>query len=777
VDALRNIRESVRQLRSVSITGNNSSSNNNNNSRSVEEACKVAQQVKVFLEAKEGSSLRAWIKHFDADHDEHVTYTEFARGMRALNFFNLDAGQQAQTISDVFNSLDTDRSGELSLEEIDPEQAIMWRTFRGWAAERFESARDIIRVIGGRDAVLTEAITLEQWLTGLARAGWDGKHEEILFSTLNTSSKDSIQAENFKWLDIDLRRVRRKAMARERAIREGRTKPTSKAYRRQLLEDFKQYLKRRWSGNYLRAWRCGLSPSDNMVLQKNQFLKACADIGWHKDVKILWKAFDKDDNGDISLEELDLRTAASLASFQDWLQQNFLNAREAFIAIDKTRTKKIREQEFCTSLKAMGFSTNLHQLFVGLDRDGKKWLILEDVVFLDRWKPPAYLLAKPNNKAMVDLKAALLQRYKTYLRAWRRVLDIDGSNRCNWNEFKAAAEKIGFTGDVAGAWRSFDNDLSGYISLRELDPISSHILTEFKQWAEQEFGSVRSAFDVFDNDGSKSITYQEFRRCCRIYNYEGDTHLLFRAFDIEDMGLVFLKEIEFLDEWDPEEDDNDDEDAPAQAPPASLTQLRRSRLKKGSGPGTHVAISKPGDKAAIHEASLTSLASMEGSHRQPHDEQQQHEFSEMGRSEDIDETFEQEAAAAEIADHEALMFAGPSELLPYIHTKAVIDGKARNMPTLDDLLHSPRMTPAAFRKPRRLVRVPRRGTKAALLIRLPVPSTKTSQQSGSTFQRNATSENRLGPQSSASAARFEELSAYSEEDTFLDLSSVAQSVR
>eukprot|EP00971_Amphidinium_carterae_P041856 822430-Amphidinium_carterae.1 len=56
--------------------------------------------------------------------------------------------------------------------------------------------------------------------------------------------------------------------------------------------------------------------------------------------------------------------------------------------------------------KAMGFSTNLHQLFVGLDRDGKKWLILEDVVFLDRWKPPAYLLAKPNNKAqlLTDMK-------------------------------------------------------------------------------------------------------------------------------------------------------------------------------------------------------------------------------------------------------------------------------------------------------------------------------------------------------------------------------------
>eukprot|EP00403_Amphidinium_massartii_P023531 CAMPEP_0178387378 /NCGR_PEP_ID=MMETSP0689_2-20121128/9044_1 /TAXON_ID=160604 /ORGANISM="Amphidinium massartii, Strain CS-259" /LENGTH=793 /DNA_ID=CAMNT_0020007743 /DNA_START=36 /DNA_END=2415 /DNA_ORIENTATION=+ len=717
-------RGSHRHSRSLSLLGSPS--------RSVEEVTRIAAQVKAFLETKEGSSLRAWIHHFDVDHDEHVTLTEFACGMRALSFVNLDGGHQPQSIAEIFNSLDQDKSGELSLEEIDAAQATLWRSFRNWAATSFTSARDMIRVIGGREALLTEAIPQEQWAAGVRRAGWEGGNEEILFSTLNIQNKESIGVDCFKWLDVDLRRKRRQAMARERAVREGRMKPTSKSYRYQLLQDFKHFLKKRW-GNYLRAWRCGLSPQDAMVIQKTQFLKACAEIGWHKDVKLLWKVFDKDDNGDISIEELDLRTAANLASFQDWLRQNFSTAREAYFFMDKTRTRKIREPEFASALKALGFTRHVHQLFQGLDREGKKWLILEDLLFLDRWKPPAYLLSKPNDKAMQDLKALLLLKFKSYLRAWRRVLDSDGSNRCNWNEFKAACERIAFTGDVAGAWRSFDSDLSGYISLLELDPVSSHILTEFKKWADSEFGSVRSAFDVFDNDGSKTITYQEFRRCCRVYNYEGDTHLLFRAFDTEDMGMLNLKEIGFLDEWDEEEDNEGGVDGLLPKPPMSLTSLRGSRCyakdNKRTGSSGPVLISEAtaADSGPQAPVVLPQQPQTARGLRPGEDPGDSADFATTDEGLGVESDFDGEdevddAAAAEIAEHEVLLQGQDEETLPSIFlTKDGKHGRGQGarMPTLDELLCSPRSSPAAFRRPRRLVRVPRSGVKAALLVRLP----------------------------------------------------------
>merc|ERR1719162_1224110 len=100
-------------------------------------------------------------------------------------------------------------------------------------------------------------------------------------------------------------------------------------------------------------------------------------------------------------------------------------------------------------------------------------------------------------------------KYKNYLSAWRRLLDRDGSNHCNWEEFQAACRKVGFVGDVAGAWRALDEDLSGSITLHEIDPPSSDILCRFRQWADLQFGGVKSAFGVFDADGGLDISYKE----------------------------------------------------------------------------------------------------------------------------------------------------------------------------------------------------------------------------------------------------------------------------
>ena len=41
-----------------------------------------------------------------------------------------------------------------------------------------------------------------------------------------------------------------------------------------------------------------------------------------------------------------------------------------------------------------------------------------------------------------------------------------GSNRVNWSEFQSACQKLRYHGDIAGAWRAFDTDLSGYLTLK-----------------------------------------------------------------------------------------------------------------------------------------------------------------------------------------------------------------------------------------------------------------------------------------------------------------------
>lgn len=47
-------------------------------------------------------------------------------------------------------------------------------------------------------------------------------------------------------------------------------------------------------------------------------------------------------------------------------------------------------------------------------------------------------------------------------------------------------------------------------------------LVEFKTWANEEFGGVRSAFKALDSDTSGSLNYKEFKAACRNYGFTGD---------------------------------------------------------------------------------------------------------------------------------------------------------------------------------------------------------------------------------------------------------------
>lgn len=137
-------------------------------------------------------------------------------------------------------------------------------------------------------------------------------------------------------------------------------------------------------------------------------------------------------------------------------------------------------------------------------------------------------------------------------------MDKDSSNRVNWDEFQEACKKVRYTGDLPGAWRALDQDLSGFITLREIDLHSSDILLRFRKWATDECGSVKSAFQVFDADKSSELSHKEFRNACRIYGFEGDPRKLFKALDSDGRGTLSLDEISFLDEWE-----IDDEEAGA----------------------------------------------------------------------------------------------------------------------------------------------------------------------------------------------------------------------
>ena len=505
------------------------------------EGRRQARLLRKMLVELEGSCLKAWRKFFETGDDGgRINEFQFVRMCRQIRF-------PADPVL-VFRYLDDDASGELTLEELDQEGNDIWATFVEWSAQSFSGANDFIQKMLPKNAT-EKKVNAAEFEEGLVKFGWTHGNCQMLFqANCLRPNEETIDVSDLKWLDVQAKRAKIKRTARQRAMKDKKTKTNDSKSIQETMVDFKDKLKRSY-GNFLRAWRLALSPTDSVTISRTQFLTACSNLGFKDAAKVLWRAFGLDELSPVSLDFLDPETAEVLARFQR-LVQGLGGVQAAWRVFDKKDVKRVKMPEFIETMKTLEPNLPAKQLFNGLDTNGDGRLAVEDFKFLEKWKLPEFLTAKPSEEAKEDVKRHLLHVYKSYLKAWRSVLDMDSSNRCTWTEFQAACRKIGFMGDVAGAWRALDSDLSGSITLQEVDKESSNVLATFKAWADDNFGTIRSAFAVFDSDGSNSVTLREWRYACRIYGFNSGASSLFKQLDGEGMGSLSLEQVAFLDDWD-----------------------------------------------------------------------------------------------------------------------------------------------------------------------------------------------------------------------------------
>lgn len=513
----------------------------------VQEQENARDRVQQLWKGGEGSSLRAWLKHFDRNHDMKITFREFCLGMVSMNFKG--------NATDLFTSIDIDGSGELSLDEIEVHSNNLWSSFRSWCVEKFASASDFIMQVQSlgstekRDSLLDFIKDKKTFAEGIRRCGWDQGHEDVLFESIDCSDAGCVTKSHLKWFETDKENQKRKQDAKKRSNKDSAKKGREQEQIKAVMDQFKAFLKQKY-GCYLRAWRRGLDLDGSMSVQKAELFKACKDMAWSGDIRLLWKALDRDASGVTALEELDIDSAEQLAKFKAFTMKHFGSATACFKVWDSDKSGKLSEKEFVKACKKHGFDRVNKALYMGLDHENKKYVLEKDLAFLDQWKPQPYLTCQPNKQAADNFKDALMRVYRNFVKAWRVCLDRDNSNVVNWQEFQEAAKRIRFKGDVAGAWRYLDNDLGGFITLAEIDKDASDVLMGFKLWCNEEFGGVRSAFSTFDSDGSGEVNFSEFRTCCLQYQYKGNAKSVFNALDTDGQGLLAFNEISFLDDWE-----------------------------------------------------------------------------------------------------------------------------------------------------------------------------------------------------------------------------------
>jgi len=193
-------------------------------------------------------------------------------------------------------------------------------------------------------------------------------------------------------------------------------------------------------------------------------------------------------------------------------------------------------------------------LLQSMDYHGCGFLELKDFQWLDLWEPPEFLCSAPDHLAWAQLKGLIMKRYKHPLKAWRNLLDVDGSNSVSWVEFVDACDRMNFHGNIGGAWRALDESLNTSISLLNYSPETARLLERFKDWADTSFGSVKKAFIALDEHHLGHITLPELRRSCQKMKYPEDPKELFECLDVDNhmhsgKKCLNLHDFEFLDDF------------------------------------------------------------------------------------------------------------------------------------------------------------------------------------------------------------------------------------
>eukprot|EP00930_Biecheleria_cincta_P031522 TRINITY_DN21877_c0_g2_i1.p1 TRINITY_DN21877_c0_g2~~TRINITY_DN21877_c0_g2_i1.p1 ORF type:complete len:719 (+),score=126.57 TRINITY_DN21877_c0_g2_i1:73-2229(+) len=530
-----------------------------------------------FLTERYGSALKAWRKVLDPRGDGKIYYADLAQALSRLGWHDNITFLWTALLEKA--SRNSEGEHTVGLEEICPKDNKLLEGFKHWTVEQFDGALNMFSALTQNrpGASLTMAALIEK----CKEHGYNGDVQVIYESALDLDGVGSIAESDIAFLEVDP--LKRKAaqdpdfvMALEaaKAATARKQQRCNKLQKAQAvaLREFKQKVRAASGGSFVRGWRRLLDQNGNLSVSKIDMLKGCRKIAFGGDTSALWKGMDGDDDGSVSLHEVDIRMGIVLANFKKVCQSRYgscASAMQQLGAVIRHRSSKWSSEDIYSALKAAGFPERPEvpqkqaamMLHEACDLSGVGSITSEDVTFLDKWEPVPWLYTDAAREEKERFLAVLRSRYVSIIVAWRRLFDQNNTNRAWYKDFCQVCRVLRFQHNVAGLWRCFDRDSRGFISLRELDNHSADVLLNFKSWAESNFGSISHAFHVFDSDGSKALSASTFKRKLRDFGFQGDAGVLFQSLKPDASShkdvKVTLEDLMYLASWDCEPSDED----------------------------------------------------------------------------------------------------------------------------------------------------------------------------------------------------------------------------
>lgn len=569
----------------------------------------------ILRTAGEGCLLRGWRLELDTEGKLEVDWEDYVQAAKRLNY----SGDP----ENLFN----DKDHTLLLKSLSPADFELVDGFMTWVLETFEGPPAFFKAVATEGG--SHEVSKDDFCTFCRQRGFKADKVDIedVFHFLDSNDYGDIKWEDCICLETDTRvraqqlykvkvghmmHWKQEAAAEYIAYKKGLAEEEHKVSSKHRLaprpwmadtfermpavdafckqqrqidtilkeraakKDFIDHLVKNF-GNEVRAIRRVLS-TDGYTFNQTQLRGYVSKLRLPIQPVDLWAALDTAKSGRITIEELTVKNALILASFQQWARKDPDLGNCAAIwqtdeaeAIARRRTgtwyqgKKMMNGVFMETVMQLGWPMADDEkartvLMSSLDSMDGGYISQSDLQWLDKWRPVEWIYAEPDAGAWTHLKAMLAERYNHPLRAWRAVLDQDDSNSIDWCEFKKACQKLHFKGNIAGAWRTLDVELAGKISLKQYDLPSATLLYSFKEWAEATFGGISACFKMLDSDASGSLSFNEMRRAASKFNWDGDVRLLFDCLDIDRVHdarsggkrTISLNEISFIDAWTPE---------------------------------------------------------------------------------------------------------------------------------------------------------------------------------------------------------------------------------
>ncbi|CAE7737628.1 unnamed protein product, partial [Symbiodinium sp. CCMP2456] len=361
------------------------------------------------LGLKYGSLRKAWQEVFDPYDTGKIGFQEFCDRMRAIGFLG--------DMKDCWRALGAERDGVLRLRHLDRKTDELMLGFKLTLADKYGNMLNAWKAFDPKGLTLVDEATfvkqcqadgVEGDLVQLFHELMDDplrkrefhkmslrefdlgayqaitrNDQDMIVEAQKTEKRDPLEMtfderqENM--FSVKWTRAQSKVSRQEMASRVQQENEADVGC--ETLKTLKAMLTKKYK-NLAIAWRVALDPMGQGHLSKEDWFNAVRNrIGFHGDLRQLWKEVAKPNAGHVSLTDLDPQAVQALWDFRALLLENFGDIMTAWNhGLDPKKRGKLEEEDFCNRVTEMGYPGDVKKLWqLLLAEPHRKYIVLRDI--------------------------------------------------------------------------------------------------------------------------------------------------------------------------------------------------------------------------------------------------------------------------------------------------------------------------------------------------------------------------------------------------------------